>query len=47
MIVAAYLFAMPGSTGVSVLEGFIILDIGVIYAAWRLVLRPPINTPQP
>jgi hypothetical protein len=39
MIVAAYLFGMPRSTGVSLLESFIILDIGVIYAAWRLVLR--------
>lgn len=45
VIVAAVLFALASSTGVSVLEGFLVLDLAVIYAAWRLLLRPSITVP--
>jgi len=45
VVVAAVLFALASSTGASVVEAFLVLDLAVIYAAWRLVLRPSITVP--
>jgi len=45
VVVAIVLFAMASSTGASVLEAFLVLDLAVIYAAWRLVLWPSSTTP--
>jgi len=45
VVVAAVLFTLAFSTGASVVETFLALDLAVIYAAWRLMLRPSITTP--
>ena len=46
VVVAAVLFALASSTGASVLETFLVLDLACIFAAWRLLLRPSIATPR-
>lgn len=46
LLIAAYLFGAAGSTGVSVLEAFLLLDVAVIHAAWRLVIHPRADTPR-
>lgn len=43
--VAAILFALASSTGVSVLEAFLFLDLAAVYAAWRLMFRS--TSPHP
>jgi hypothetical protein len=44
-VVAAVLFALASSTGVSVLDDFLLLDLVVLYAAWRLLLHPSTTAP--
>jgi hypothetical protein len=44
---AAILLGTIADMGLSAIEAALVLDTAMIYAAWRLLLRPPANAPQP
>jgi hypothetical protein len=44
---AAILLGTTADMGLSAIEAALVLDTAMIYAAWRLLLRPPANAPQP